>query len=435
MSILIQNAHILTMNGGKTIPRGYLAVDGGRICAIGEGAPPAPLAGGASETIDARGAIAIPGLINAHTHSAMTLFRGYAGGHPLQEWLERYIFPVEDKLTAEDCRAGALLAICEMLASGTTCCADMYFLMESFAEAVLESGIRANFSRCGQWMGEEQDSFTDEARMREQAALFRRYNGAGGGRLKVDIAVHSVYLSTPNYLRDAHALAKERGARFHIHLSETRKENADCFAAHACSPTEYLYDLGVLDSLTLAAHCVHLTERDMALLAECGASAVHNPGSNGKLASGIASTAEMRSRGVNVALGTDGMSSNNNLDMFREMYLAALLPPAVTFDAQAMDAQAALAMATVNGARALGREGEVGILKEGMAADLVLVDTHAPNMTPCHSAADNLVYAANGGNVRLTMVDGRVLYQDGEFKTLDYEKIRAQVLSSVKRLF
>lgn len=433
--ILIKNAHIITMDNDKTISDGYLVVDGTKITAIGAGQPAPGLADSATETIDARGAIAIPGLINAHTHSAMTLFRGYAGGHPLQEWLERFIFPVEDKLTPADCGAGARLAICEMLASGTTCCADMYFFMESFAEAVLQSGMRANLSRCGQYMGPEQDDFSGDSRLRDQIALFDRYNGAGNGRLKIDIAVHSVYLSTPNYLRAAHGLARERGTRFHIHLSETRKENADCFAMYGCSPTEYLHDLGVLDNLTLAAHCVHLTERDMLLFSECGASAVHNPGSNCKLASGIAPTAEMRSRGVNVALGTDGMSSNNNLDMFREMYLAALLPPAVTLDAQSMDAGKALHMATAAGAVALGRDGQVGMLREGMAADIVLVGTDRPNMVPAHSAVDNLVYAASGANVYMTMVDGRVLYRDGEFLSIDYEKVRAEVETCVARLF
>ena len=432
---LIKNAHILTVDHNKTIANGYLAIDNGKIAALGAGQPPQTMTDTASQTIDAHGAIAMPGLINAHTHSAMTLFRGYAGGHPLQQWLEQFIFPVEDKLTPADCRAGAALAICEMLASGTTCCADMYFFMESFAKTVLESGMRANLSRCGQYIGPEKEDFSDDVRLREQIALYDAYNGAGGGRLKIDIAVHSVYLSTPNYIRAAHALARERGARFHIHLSETKKENADCFAAHGCSPTEYLYDLGALDELTLAAHCVHLTERDMALLAEAEASAVHNPGSNCKLASGIASTADMLARGVNVALGTDGMSSNNNLDMFREMYLAALLPPAVTLDAQSMDAGKALYMATAAGAKALGRDGEVGMLREGLAADLILVDTTAPNMTPCHSAADNLVYAASGANVCMTMVDGRILYRDGEFLTIDYEKARAEISKSVERLF
>lgn len=435
MNTLIKNAVILTMDGGKIINSGWILIKGCKISSLGEGEPPREVAADSGSVIDAQGKIVMPGLINAHTHSAMTLFRGYAGGRPLSEWLERYIFPVEARLTEQDCYWGNQLAVCEMIASGTTCCVDMYFYMESLAKTVVESGMRANISRCGQWIGEEADDFRGEPRLREQISLYDTYHNAGDGRLRVDIAVHSVYLSTPRYLQTAYDIARERSLRFHIHLSETKKENAECLERFGKSPTEYLDSLGILSDATIAAHCVHLSDHDMEIMAARGATAVHNPASNLKLASGIAKTWQMHRRGVNVALGTDGVSSNNNLDMFSEMYLAALLPCGVTHDAQAMGAQDVLAMATTNGAKAIGRQDEVGMLRAGFRADLIMVDTHAPNMTPMHSPVDNLVYSASGANVCLTMVDGKILYQDGEFKTLDYEKIRAQVKKQIEKLF
>ncbi len=435
MNILIKNAVIVTMDAGRVIKNGWLLVGDSKIEAIGEAAVPLAVQSGCKEVIDAGANIIMPGLINAHTHSAMTLFRGYAGGKALSEWLEKYIFPVEDRLEYNDCYWGNQLAACEMLASGTTCCADMYFKSESLAETILQSGMRANISRCGQWFGEEQDDFSADPRLKEQISLYDAYHNAGDGRIKVDIAVHSVYLSTPRYLQTAYALACERGLRFHIHLSETMKENEECAARFGKSPAAYLHDIGVLSQNTIAAHCVHLSEQDMALMAAAGATAVHNPASNLKLASGIAKTWEMHRRGVNVALGTDGVSSNNNLDMFAQMYLAALVACGVSLDAQATDAQSVLEMATVNGAIATGRANRTGMLKAGLAADLIMVDTHAPNMVPMHAAADNLVYAAHGANVRLTMVDGKILYRDGEFLTLDYEKITGEMAKTVGRLF
>ena len=413
------------------IGNGYIAIDGGIIFAVGSG----EYSGAYDEAIDASGKIAMPGMINAHTHSAMTLFRGYAGGHPLDKWLTDYIFPIEDKLQYEDFFWGNQLAAAEMIRSGTTCCMDMYFGMEAMAQTVLQSGMRANLGRCVQWFGgDDNTNFSGDMRIKEAMQLYQAYHNAGDGRIKVDIAPHSVYLTSAAYLQRVYELACEYDMRFHIHVSETLKENEECAAKHGKSPVQYLDSIGVLSDRVTAAHCVHLNDADMHIMAERGVSVVHNPASNLKLASGIARTWDMHKCGINVALGTDGVSSNNNLDMIREMYLAATVPCGVTLDAQTLDAYSAITMATVNGAAATGRA-NIGALKPGMAADIVMINADVPHMMPMHSPQDNIVYAASGGDVYMTMVAGKVLYRNGEFITLDIEQISHGVGESVKRLF
>lgn len=430
MDTLIKNAVILTMDNGKTIDKGYILISDTKICAVGEG----EYYSIADTIIDAKGKIAMPGIINTHTHSAMTLFRGYAGGHNLNDWLTKYIFPIEDTMKPDDFYWGNQLAAAEMISSGTACCVDMYFGMQAMADTVLQSGMRANMARCVQWFGED-NNFEYDTRLKEAVALYKDYHNAADGRIKVDIAPHSVYLTNPAYLQKAHEIAREYDLCYHIHLSETIKENEDCMVRFGKSPTEYLDSIGVLDNKTIAAHCVHLSDDDMQILSGRGVSVAHNPASNLKLASGIAKTWDMRKRGINVAIGTDGVSSNNNLDMFSEMYLAALLPNGVMLDAQASSTQAVLEMATINGAKATGRIGQTGMLKKGMAADVILINTDRPHMMPMHSPQENIVYAANGADVYMNMVDGKVLYKNGEFLTLDIEKIRYGVGKSIDRLF
>ena len=434
---LIKNATIVTMDNGKVIPSGYIAISDGVISAIGSGeySDIGEKIASPDEIIDASGKIAMPGMINAHTHSAMTLFRGYAGGHPLDRWLQDYIFPIEDKLQHDDFLWGNMLAAAEMIQSGTTCCMDMYFGMDAMVQAISQSGMRANLGRCVQWFGgDDASDFSGDVRIKEAIQLYADCHNAENGRIKVDIAPHSVYLTSAAYLQRTYELACEHDLRFHIHVSETLKENAECAAKYEKTPVQYLDSIGVLSDRVTAAHCVHLNGDDMRIMAERGVSVTHNPASNLKLASGIAKTWDMRSRGINIALGTDGVSSNNNLDMIREMYLAATVPCGVTQDALAMDAYGALTMATVNGAKALGRA-DIGALKAGMQADIVLINADAPHMMPMHSPCDNIVYAANGGDVCMTMVAGKVLYKNGEFLTLDIERIRYGMGESVGRLF
>ena len=429
MTTLIKNAIIITMDSGRVIDKGYVVIDGRKIGEVDAG----EYSGTCDNTIDASGKIAMPGLINCHTHSAMTLFRGYAGGHPLEKWLSDYIFPAEDKLREPDFAAGNMLAICEMLASGTTCFMDMYFGMDTLADAVLSSGIRANMSRCTQYFKDD-ENFADDQRLNEAIQLYKDYHNAGNGRIRVDMGPHSVYLTNPAYLRRVHEVACEYDLRYHIHISETLTENETCFKRFGTTPTKLLESIGVIDERTVAAHCVHLDDEDIDIFVKRGAYAVHNPASNLKLASGIANTHKYIDRGMKLVIGTDGVSSNNNLDMFSEMYLASLLAKGSTLDSQAMPARTVLEAATVRGAEALGRAGETGVIKPGLAADIIIVNADAPHMIPIHSAEENVMYSAKGSDVSLTMVDGKVLYEKGEFKTIDFEKVRYEVAQSVGRV-
>lgn len=414
-ALLIKNVAALAPGG--IVSDVFIAAEGGVFTHIGS-APPE----GDFEIIDGGGCLAIPGLVNAHTHCAMTLLRGYADGMPLKEWLFEKIFPVEARMSGEDVYRGAMLGIAEMIASGVTAFADMYDYMDSVAKAVIESGIRANLAR-GLMCGEERGDFKNERKILESISLYKEFHNAGGGRIKIYFGPHSVYTCTPGYIRAVSEVAGALGAGVHIHLSETAGENEECINKYRKTPTELLCELGLFKNPTLAAHCVHLSDSDIEILAKSGACAVYNPSSNLKLLSGQARVKEMAAAGVCLALGTDGAASNNNLNMVEEMHIAALLSGADKGEILKMGANAA----------ALGFEG--GGLEPGKAADFALIDMSAPHFYPPHDAKANLIYSAQAADVRATIVGGRLLYYKNEYKTIDIEKIIFDAKKSVKRLF
>lgn len=426
MNMLIHNASIIPMTDfDHCISKGYILIEGSRVTAVGEGSAPP---GRYDQILDAGNLLAIPGFINAHTHAAMTLFRGYADDLPLMEWLEQKIWPLEAKLTGECVYWGTMLALVEMIKSGTTCFMDMYFFMEDVARAVLQSGIKAVLSRGMIGFGPGSELAISESR-----DLVRNWEGAGEGRIKIVLGPHAPYTCPPEYLEKVMTLADELKVGLHIHLAETAGEVAESQKMYGKSPVAHLESLGIYSYPVLAAHCVHLSEEDISILAAAGVAVVHNPESNMKLASGIAPIPQMLSRGITVALGTDGASSNNNLDMLQEMRTCALLHKVSTGDPTVVPAYQALQMATSNGARALRLE-DVGQIAPGKKADIILIRKDAAHFVPHHDLIANLVYAGQAADVDTVIVDGQIIMQDRILTTLDEAEILRQAQLAAARL-
>ena len=383
--------------------------------------------------IDGTGKALIPGLVNAHTHIPMTLLRSYADDLDLHTWLFDHIFKIEDKLTDEDVYWGSMLGLMEMIAGGTTCFSDMYYFVDRIAEATAESGMRALLSR-GLTNGEDKDDYRDDYRIKEAVETFKKWHGAMNDRIRIAIAPHAIYTCAPKYIRAIRDIAEKLDTCIHVHVDETLKEHNDSLKQYGKTPARHLYDIGLFDLPVIAAHCVHVTEQDLELMKEKNVSFVHNPGSNLKLGSGIAPVPEALRKGINVALGTDGASSNNNLNMWEEMNLAALIHKGSRMDPLAVRAEEAFKMATVNGAKALGFE-KTGQIKEGFAADMVILDLSKPHYLPEHKLVSNLAYAAQASDVETVFVDGKIVYDKGEYKTLDREKILYNINKVCKRLF
>lgn len=419
MELLIQNATAVTMDDANPVVENcYIGVDQGKICWLS----PQPPAEKALRTIDAAGKIAMPGLIDAHTHLPMTLLRGYADDYALQEWLNDHIFPAEAKLDARCVRAGALLGVAECLRFGVTSVTDMYFQLPAIAEVCFQAGIKANLCNAGMSFDPAHYEFEQANETRETREALENWHMADGGRIRIDAGVHGEYTSFPALWRAEADFAQEHGLNMHLHLSETKKEHEECLARWGKTPAQVLAEHGVFDVRATAAHGVWITEEDMALLAEKGVAVAHNPVSNLKLASGVAPVTKMLEKGVVVALGTDGMASNNNHDLFEEIKLCAILQKGISGDPRALPAWQALRCATRGGAYAQGREAECGVLRPGMDADLILLEASGPSMQPMHSPVSALCYSASGHDVRLTMVRGKILYENGEFHTIDLEK-------------
>ena len=375
----------------------------------------------------------MPGFVNAHSHSAMTLMRGYGENLALADWLNTRIFPFEAKLDGEAVYNGCMLAAAEMLRFGVVSTTDMYFYGEETAKAVLESGIKMNFSlgtTCFSNQGLRELPIYHEA-----MDTMRRFHNAGDERMKVDLAIHAEYTNTLKVVEDMAGLAKETGLRMHLHLSETKSEQEACKERHGGrTPARWFYDAGIFDVPTTAAHCVWLEGEDFDLLKEKGVSVACNPVSNLKLASGFCQAPLMLEKGLNVALGTDGVASNNNLNMREEIKLFATLFKATTGDPTAITPKQALYAATRAGALSQGRE-DCGLLKEGYRADLIVLDLRErPYLRPCHDMVNNVVFSAMGTDVCLTMVDGEVLYRDGCYTTMDLERVAYHAEQSVKKI-
>lgn len=373
--------------------------------------------------INGRHKLAMPGLVNAHTHCGMTLLRNAADDLPLERWLFERVFPLEEKLSESDIYWGTLLGIAEMLKSGTTAMADMYLHMDGAAQAVCEAGIRANLSRSPlDFKTGNKFEITDA--VEKCRSYHKNWHGKGNGRIKVYVEVHSTYLFDRDSLKSAAILAKELGTGIHTHILETQKEREDSFAVYGMSPVELCAETGILGVPVIAAHCVHLSDMDMDILNSFRVNIIHNPTSNLKLGSGVARVPEMAGRGLNIALGTDGAASNNNLNMFEEMHLASLIHKGVHMNSELVGAGQAVMMATANGAEAIGFAGVTGCLRAGMKADIIILDTDKPHFHPMNDPKSALVYSAQGADVDTVIVDGSILMECRVLKTIDEEKVK-----------
>lgn len=425
MSKILIRAMVLPMTGPEDFyPEGEIAIENDRIVHVGEkGSTPENFV--PDQVLDLPDDVVMPGLINTHTHAAMTMLRSYADDLPLMPWLSTKIWPFEDKMTAEDIYWGTLLAFGEMLKSGTTTMLDMYYFMEQVAQAVAETGIRGVLSR-----GLVGNGPNGEKALTEAIELVHKYNGAENGRLKVMLGPHAPYTCSGEYLRRVKKEAERLNVGLHIHVAETLDEIKTIQEQYGKTPVQWLDELGLLEGHVVAAHCVHLTEEDQEILTQRNIYVAHNPESNMKLNSGTAPVPELRAKGVVVGLGTDGASSNNNLDMFEEMRSAAFQQKLIK-GVTVLPAYEVLQMATVDGAKVLGYD-DLGMLAPGYKADLISVDFSHPRFYPRFSIPAHLVYVANGNDVRTVMVDGKILMQERQLLTIDIKQVCQEVEKRAK---
>ena len=421
MNILISHATVLCMDEANTVlSDGFVLVKGREIAYVGPIRP----AEAVDREINGTGKVLMPGFVDCHTHLTMSLMRGYGGGHDLQTWLNDYIFPVEAKLDSRAVRAGTALALAEAISCGITSVSDMYYFCDDIIAEVVKSGISANIARGATVFTDDFDPHTYPA-CAESVALAETWHNYNDGQIKIDACIHGEYTSNPKLWAWMADFAGKYGLQMHVHLSETKSEHTACLQRWGKTPAAVFEEYGLWNTPAIAAHCVWTTPEDWEIFKRHGVTAVHNPASNMKLASGAAPAAAMLAAGVNVALGTDGMSSNDNHDMFEEMKLAALLARVSSMDPMALSDAAVLKMATVNGAKAQGRN--AGVVKAGAQADLILVDFRSPNLQPCHDVSANLIYSAHGSNVCMNMARGSVIYENGNFLTLDLDEIYREV--------
>ena len=388
--------------------------------------------GKAGKIIDAEGKILLPGLINTHTHLSMTLFRGLADDLSLDSWLNDHIWPMEANLNGDYCYIGALLGAVELIKSGTTTFSDMYFYMEDVARAVDDAGIRAVLSY---GMIDFGDAEKRENEIRENLELFKACNGMADGRIKVFLGPHSPYTASEELLIKVRQLADEYNMGIHIHVSETQKEINDSVEQRGIRPFEYIEKIGLLGPDVVAAHCVWLSDEEIEIIKKHDVKVSHNPCSNMKLASGVAPVSKLMEKGVCVSIGTDGASSNNNLDLIEELKTASLLQKVSTLDPKVVSSDEAIQMATIRGAEALGLDSQIGSIEVGKKADLILIDTNAANMTPDSSnITSNIVYSANGSNVDTTICNGKILMENKKLTVLDEDEIYAKARQAIKEL-
>ncbi len=425
MAILIKNINILPMDGvNDSIENSNIYIEADKIIHIGDLREDLEV----NRIIDGTNKLAMPGLVNAHTHLGMSLLRNYADDLPLHNWLTK-IWPIEDKLTGNDIYWGSLLSMEEMIESGTTSFCDMYFFMELVGKGLEESGMRGVLTR-----GLIEEPENPNKKLNETRELYKEFNNKADGRIKVMVAPHAPYTCSPDFLVKTAELAKELNTGIHIHLSETKKEVEDSIKLYGKSPIKHVYDLGLLDVHTIGAHCVHVDDADIELMLEKGVYPVNNPTSNFKLASGFAPIDKMLKRGLKVALGTDGSSSNNNLNMFEEIHLAAIINKAVNQDAVSVPALTALEMATINGAKALAWDKEIGSLEVGKKADLILIDVDKSHFYPRHNLISAMAYSAQGSDVDTVIVNGKIIMEKRIIRTLDVEKIKFMAEKSARDL-
>jgi 5-methylthioadenosine/S-adenosylhomocysteine deaminase len=413
---LIKNADVITLNeDGQVLIGTDIAIADDKILALGD----VPANFTPDEIIEATDHVVMPGFFNAHTHSAITLIRGWADDLPFDRWLNERIWVSESALEEEDVYWGAALAAAEMIRSGTVGFADHYFYMDQVAKAVEEAGLRATLAWCVFGLGEEAEIGTD---LEGSIEFVERWQGAAEGRIRTVLGPHAPYSCPPEFLAKVAQRAAKLGVGVHIHLSESEEQVENSLAKHGLTPVAHLESLGILDVPTIAAHCIYLTEEDKEILRQRQVNVVQCPGSHMKLGMGVTAVPELLARGINVALGTDSTASNNDLDMLQEALLASLMQKNYLRDPVALPGDNVLRLATQNGAQAMGFP-ESGVIAPGRAADLIIFDFDKPHLRPRHDLVSNIVYAARPSDVSHVMVAGRLLMRDGRLLTLDEERI------------
>lgn len=394
----------------------YLATKDDRIVYIGKTEP----SGDFGREYDGKNRLLTPGFYNAHAHSPMALMRGYGENLALQDWLNTRIFPFEDKLSGNAVYWATMLCMAESIRFGIVSSSDMYYFTEDMVRAVLDSGAKNNISRAiSNPFGTPVSELPSIREMRESV----RFNGLGNGRIKIDASLHAEYTSDEATARAVADFAKEENLNMHVHVSETKLEHEECKERReGRTPVRYLNDCGIFDTPSIAAHCVWIEGEDYDILKEKGVTVATNPVSNLKLASGICDVSALLKKGINVAIGTDSVASNNSLSFLEEIKTMALVAKVKHMDPTLITPSQALYAATRGGALAQGRD-DCGVLKEGMKADILAFRTDTPEMNPVHDMMNNMVYSASDGDIAMTMIDGEVLYEDGEFTKLDTERI------------
>lgn len=406
MNILIKNTRLLTMEDDK-IRRANIYIEDEKISYIGNRDDFK-----SDILIDGKNFLTMPGFINAHTHVAMTLFRNYGPETDLMTWLNDYIWPLEDKLKAEDVYYGSKLALLEMIKSGTTSFADMYFFCEETIKACKEMNIRAQISR-GLTIPDKNFS-----KIKENINLAKTYKN--DELIDIGLGPHAVYTADLDYLKKISDYAQEYKLPIHIHLSETEKENEDCYKKYHMSPTELFDKAGIFKNKTIAAHGVYLSDNDLDIIKDNNVSIVHNPSSNLKLSSGFLDLARLIDKGINVCLGTDSASSNNKLSILREMEVSMLVSK--LYSSRPISYIEMLQMATVNGAKALGFD-KVGMIKESYKADLIMIDINNENHKPCNDMLSSFCFSTYESDIKNVIIDGEIVYKDGKFSNVDRENI------------
>ncbi|MDA3838584.1 MAG: amidohydrolase [Candidatus Delongbacteria bacterium] len=417
--ILIKNANILTMNSQmNTFENGFIGIEKDKIVYLGIEKPEAT----SKTIIDAKNNIVMPGLINAHTHSGMTMFRGVADDLSLMNWLNNYIWPLEDKfVTEKNIKTASKLAIAEMILSGTTTFNDMYFFTGVTAENCKDIGMRAV-------LGEAVIDFPASVKKTSEEYFLEFINEYENDNLIIpSIVPHSPYSCSEGLLKRIKKLSDEKNLPVHIHISETTDEVKLIKEKTGMTPVEYLDSINFLNEKTVAVHCVHLTDNDMNILKNRNVGIVNSPESNLKLASGIAEVPKMIKKGLTVSLGTDGPASNNNLDMFEEMSLTVKIHKALNDDSTIMNAKEVLRMGTINGAKVIGIDNITGSLEIGKKADLIIIDINKPHLTPMYDPYSHLTYSANGSDVDTVIINGKIILKNRKFTNFDLDKVMLDI--------
>ncbi|MFR4763034.1 MAG: amidohydrolase [Anaerococcus obesiensis] len=422
MNILIENVKILTMADGEVIKNGNIYIENEKIKKITND----KIDFSYDKKIDGKNYLAMPGFVNAHTHVGMSLFRNFSDDVELMTWLNEKIWPLEDKLIEEDVYWASLLSHAEMIMTGTTSFADMYYFEDQTIKALEKSKMRAQISR-GLTLEDK-----NYKKIEENIDLFKKYENSQDGRINIAFGPHAIYTTDKNYLKEINKYAKKYKMPIHIHLSETKTENTDCMKRFNQSPTEVFEECGIFENKTIAAHGIYLSDKDLDILSKYDVSVVHNPSSNLKLSSGFLDCTRVINKKINLAMGTDSSASNNNLSMIKEISLTSLVSK--YNNPQNLKAYDVLKMATINGAKALGLDDKIGSLEEGKLADIILIDLNNPNHTPQNNLISSLPYSTFDKDVSYVIINGDLVYDDKKFVYLNEEEIIKNAEESFQKL-